>query len=257
MSVETTKLLEDIGLTNSEAKVYIALLDLGETTVGPVAKKAEVAYSKIHLLLEKLIEKGLVSYIVKDKTKHFFAASPKKILEYLEKKRTDFEKQALKTKSLITELEKKVKIPLDNERIELYEGVEGLSTIYNEGLDTIDEKKETVVLGAGGGGALTNDQVNLFLKKVNQKRLKKKINYRLIYNETLRNDPEIIKWTKMPYTKVKFLMNDTPGSVNVRGDRTMIIYWHKDMPKVFFIKSQPVANSFRQYFEVIWNVAKE
>src|SRR3989338_2518367 len=167
-------MLSKIGLTNAEAKAYLALLDLGQSTVGPIAKRANVSYSKIHALLEKLVDKGLASYSLKERTKFFSPSNPKKIIDFLERKR-----------------------------------------------------------------------------------ISKKIHYRLIYNESLRDDAEVKEWKKLPLTEIRFLLDDTPASINVAADRTMIIYWHQEKPKVFFIKSKPVAGSFRKYFEVIWEKARE
>ena len=65
-----------IGLTEGETKVYLALSKLGSSTVGPIVKESKVAYSNIYDILNRLIEKGIVSFIIKQKTKYFQAASP-------------------------------------------------------------------------------------------------------------------------------------------------------------------------------------
>ncbi len=250
------ELLIDIGLTKAEAKAYLALLDLDQETIGPIAKKAGVAYSKIHLLLDKLIEKGLASYIVKEKVRYYSASNPKKIIEYLNKKKEVIDQEINTANSIIAGLQNKIGLNQPKERMEIYEGVEGLSTIYNEGLDSFKDGEEVIVLGASFGKATGGDRVKRFFSAVNKKRIKKKIHYRLIGNESARNDPEAKEWQKLPYTKVRFLLENTPGSINIASDRVMIIYWHKEKPKIFFIKSQPVADSFKQYFEVIWEKAK-
>jgi len=72
-----------LGLTEGEAKVYIALSGLGSSTVGAIVKKSGVAYSNIYDILNRLIEKGIVSYIIKSKTKYFQAASPSNLIDYL------------------------------------------------------------------------------------------------------------------------------------------------------------------------------
>ena len=66
-------LLEKIGLTNSEIKVYLALIDTGASTVGPITSKSKVASSKTYELLDKLIEKGLVTTYKEDNIKYFKA----------------------------------------------------------------------------------------------------------------------------------------------------------------------------------------
>ena len=250
-------MLSKIGLTNAEAKAYLALLDLGQSTVGPIAKKANVSYSKIHALLEKLVDKGLASYSLKEKTKFFSPSNPKKIIDFLERKKQEINGLSSEALQMLPELQKKFGANPEGERIEVFEGIEGLSSIYNEGLDSLKEGEKVVVLGASFGIPSGRKKVSKFLEKINRKRISKKIHYRLIYNESLRDDAEVKEWKKLPLTEIRFLLDDTPASVNVAADRTMIIYWHQEKPKVFFIKSKPVAGSFRKYFEVIWEKAKE
>ncbi len=56
-----TKKLEEIGLNEKEAKVYIATLELGEGSASEIAKKSEVNRATTYFILEKLIKMGLVS----------------------------------------------------------------------------------------------------------------------------------------------------------------------------------------------------
>src|SRR3989344_337750 len=60
------QLLEDIGLTKGEIKVYLTLLKLRETTTGKIIEEAQISSGKIYEILDKLIKKGLVSYIIKE-----------------------------------------------------------------------------------------------------------------------------------------------------------------------------------------------
>ena len=82
-----TKILESAGFTNGEVRVYLSLLELGETTTGDIIKKSKITGSKVYEILDKLIEKGLVSYIIKEKTKHYRNLLQKELL----KKEEDFE----------------------------------------------------------------------------------------------------------------------------------------------------------------------
>ena len=83
--MDTTALRES-GLTDGEIKVYTALLELGASTTGPIIEKSGVAKSIVYQLLDKLTAKGLVSYITKEKTKHYQAAEPNRILDYIEQR---------------------------------------------------------------------------------------------------------------------------------------------------------------------------
>ena len=62
-----TKALEDIGLTQGEIKVYLALLEIGPSTAGSILEKAGIQNSVFHFCVNSLIEKGLVSYVKKNK----------------------------------------------------------------------------------------------------------------------------------------------------------------------------------------------
>ena len=59
-----TKILENIGFTKGEIRVYLAMLDLGNTTTGPIILKSKVARSKVYEILERLKEKGLISEVI-------------------------------------------------------------------------------------------------------------------------------------------------------------------------------------------------
>ena len=71
-----TKILEEIGLTHGEIKTYLALLTLGSSSTGPIAKESGVSRSKLYIILDKLEKKGLVSHIEKDGIIYFQSADP-------------------------------------------------------------------------------------------------------------------------------------------------------------------------------------
>ena len=65
MNIEDIELqLEWIGLNKSETKVYLSLLRLGASSTGPIINDSKTANSKIYEVLDKLIHKGLVSFLV-------------------------------------------------------------------------------------------------------------------------------------------------------------------------------------------------
>ena len=68
-----TKILERVGLTKNEIKIYLALLELGTTTTGPLTRKAGIHASRVYESLNNLIKKGLVSFVIKANIKHFSA----------------------------------------------------------------------------------------------------------------------------------------------------------------------------------------
>ena len=76
-------LLSEAGLTQSESKVYLALLKLGKSQSGKIVKEANISSGKIYEILEKLSEKGLVETVTENGVKQFIASDPKTILDYI------------------------------------------------------------------------------------------------------------------------------------------------------------------------------
>ena len=78
--------LKEIGLTRGEIKVYQALLGLGESTKTQLAKHSKVSQSKIYEVATKLADKGIISIVKKDGLMHFKAATPQRLLGFLNQK---------------------------------------------------------------------------------------------------------------------------------------------------------------------------
>src|SRR3989338_7686286 len=143
------KILETAGFTNGEVRVYLSLLELGETTTGGIIKKSKITGSKVYEILDKLIEKGLISYIIKEKTKYFQASSPKRLLDYINKKQEDIIKQRTEIESIIPSLEsiKQSKEPTQTSQI--FEGYEGIKTVFNLILETLQKNEEYYAFSLG------------------------------------------------------------------------------------------------------------
>src|SRR5437868_13388020 len=76
------KELQDMGLSEKEAKVYLAALELGPTTAEKLAIQAKVNRSTTYVQLESLMEKGLMSTYEEGK-KTFFAPESPELLRRL------------------------------------------------------------------------------------------------------------------------------------------------------------------------------
>src|SRR3989344_9618815 len=101
MSMDTT-ILEDLGLTSGEIKVYMALSELGSSLAGPIIEKTGLQNSVVHRALHSLIAKGLITFIIEGRGKTYQISDPRNFIGYLEDKKRKFEE-------IIPELEKRKK----------------------------------------------------------------------------------------------------------------------------------------------------
>ncbi len=251
MSIEST--LEEIGLTKNEIKIYLALLELGLTSSGAIIKKTSIHTSKVYDGLERLSEKGLVTYIVKANIKHFRAVSPKRLLDFLEDKKRKLEQQEKDVKEILPELELKKQLINDETEAEVFKGWKGMDTVYRMLRDTLKKGDINLVFGASKGE--DESQVKLFFNKHLMLMAKKCIKQKIIYNENARgNIQEQMKYPQL--FEVRYLENTTPAEINIWADKTMVVILRK-VPTVILISDEKVTDSFRQYFEVMWKMARE
>jgi sugar-specific transcriptional regulator TrmB len=125
-----TEILEIIGLTKSEIKVYLALLELGSSTTGPLVEKSHASSSKIYEILEKLIQKGLASFVIEAGTKYFEAAPPSRLLDYMKEKEDLLAKQRQELQHIIPALELKQHYSKNRSEATIFRGLKGVKTAY-------------------------------------------------------------------------------------------------------------------------------
>jgi sugar-specific transcriptional regulator TrmB len=245
-----TKILEEIGLTDSEIKVYLALLELGSSKKGPIVKKAGITSSKIYEVIDKLIERGLASYVVKDKVKYFNAAPPSRIKDYLKEKEAKLKEQENELDKLLPSLELKQKLKEKKTDAEVYRGWRGIQTIYNDLLESLKRGEQYYIMGASRG--LDTKKVKSFYTRFNEKSIKKKLKANIIFNENARGNVPNAEKTG----KVKYLDQTTPSEILVYKNKTAIVLLEKE-PLIILIRGESIAKSFKAYFDVMWLVAKK
>ncbi len=124
--------LTHLGLSEKEAKVYLAALELGKTSVQNISKKAEVNRATTYVIIESLIKKGLMSSIEESKKQFFYAEPPEKLRMLFESMETEIVRKLDYLDKMLPEL--RALSAKENVRpsIKYYEGKEGLRAIHKE-----------------------------------------------------------------------------------------------------------------------------
>jgi sugar-specific transcriptional regulator TrmB len=240
--------LKLLGLNDTDIKVYLTLLELGESLASQIAHKSRIPRASIYDILDRLIKEGLVSYIVKDFKKYFSAADPKTIVKNL-----DYKKERIK--EILPDLEKiKSRLGKEATKVEVFEGKKGMQTLLN----MILEEKELFVLG---GSRRTAEVMPYYMAKWHKERARRRIHVKIIYNDT----PEIRKSLKKAKKylhaekefEYKFLHISYLSSIMtiVFGNKVMLGVWHKE-PSGILIESAEIAKTYKQYILDLWKIAK-
>lgn len=244
-----TRYLEEIGLTKGEIQVYLSLLHLGQTTSGPIIAESRISSSKVYEIIEKLLRKGLVSYIIKNKTKYFQATSPAKIRDYMSVQ----ERRLLVQKNeLESHLPALMELFLEHhikQNAELFTGNLAIKTMLWDMIE--DGKKGDSYLFFGGVGEKYEEAVERLYLAYASYRYEKGLEVRGIA-------PELSRKILQPKKKylLRFIDFSTPSNMTIFKDRVAIISW-SDSPIAILITSESIANQFRDFFENIWKIAKK
>lgn len=244
-----TSVLEELGFTKSEINVYLALLELGKSSAGNIAIKAQVASSKIYENLDRLMTKGLVSYIIESGVKYYEAVEPSRIMDYAKEKEEELKKQQNKLKDLIPNLKEKQLLSKYKSEAKIYRGIKGLHSAFYGGLDMLNGCDEFLSYGV----IQSTKEKSRFFLKWGIERERKNIKAKMIFHESAKEmgDNET---KKLKFTKIKYVNDYLPTAVNILGDR--VILFPKESSKNFIIiviDNKEVADSFRTQFNMLWN----
>jgi len=243
--------LQQIGLTQNEIKVYSALLELGESKTGDILDKANLNSGRIYEILNSLQKKGLVSCILKEGVKHFSPADPSRVIEYIEEKKQELNKQEQDFNKILPNLMKKISQTKGKTNIEVFTGLNGMRTAYAKELRY--NKGELIYIFGIASSSQYNPKVWDFFRKNHQiKRHQKGYVVRKIIDINATEEQE----THDPDSEIRFLPNGSLVSINVIKDLTIIGIFTGD-PICIAIEDKDVADNFIKNFNILWKIAKK
>src|SRR3989338_2664636 len=124
-----TSILEDLGLTGAEIKVFLALLEIGSSAAGKVVEKSGLQNAVVHRAFHSLAEKVIITYVKEGKMNRYQTIEPKQLVDFLDEKRARLEK-------ILPELEAKRGLAQQKPQASLFQGVRGVKTLINLMIDT-------------------------------------------------------------------------------------------------------------------------
>jgi sugar-specific transcriptional regulator TrmB len=240
------ELLREIGLSLNEARVYEALLQIGESSVQAISLKSKVHRRNVYDSLNKLMEKGLVSEVFVKGEKNFKAINPRRLLELLKEKEERVNK-------LLPEMQSKYEAVEEKEEAYLYRGIEGFKNYLQDILKT----GETVYF-IGAKAFWMDERLKHFLPRFQRERKRLGIKFMHLFDyEVKEQKPEILKLVGKPY---KFLPKEysSPTAVDIFGDYVVTFVGVKpgqleEEPLIFVMKSKRLAEGYKKFFQFMWD----
>jgi sugar-specific transcriptional regulator TrmB len=246
------KILKEIGLTENEIKVYNALIKIGKSPTGKIIKESKITGSKIYEVLDKLIDKGLVSSTIENKWRLFQITSPEAILIYLDDKQKTIEDQKQDAKQIISQIEKQMNIDIKDSKVTVFKGFEGIKTMYTDIDKTLKKGETWMSMGASG----QPEHWEIYFTKVNKARDDRGIKSKHIFDEAYKKLYEDRK--KWKNTEIRFFENSLmlSTSTEIYANKVIITVLVENGIGIL-IENEKIAESFRKQFNYYWNRSKK
>lgn len=244
--------LRELGLSDGQVKVYGAVLELGKGNLNAIHEKTGIERRNIYDILNKLIEKGLITYIDEDRSRKYRCGHPGKILEEIRKKEEELRKLEREMPN-ITALMQLQKADIE---AQVYRGDESMKTMFNE----ILEHPESYWLGGNSFeqySALPKSFFIWFDHWMKRRLEKKHVMYDLVSYGTSLKGLETKKKQKDKLYHYAQLPEGMyiPIVICIYGDKVAQIAWSDKF--AFVLQSKKMKEGFMKYFQHFWKLRKE
>ncbi len=242
--------LKELGLSEGEIKVYSAVLELGITGLNKIQEKTGIERRNIYDILNKLIEKGLISYTIEKGKRTYQCTHPNKLLEEIKNK----EDSLIELKKQMPQIKDLFKLSKPKIRAEIFRGNEAIKSLLNELLDY----KESFWMGGSSFQKYTAVPKGLqlwFAHWMDRRVQKKHIMHDLVARGThLKGlEPSNVKKHKKLFYKYCQLPKGMYGPmvIIIFGNKVAQTLWQAQS-FAFVLESEKIKDSYIKYFKHFW-----
>jgi sugar-specific transcriptional regulator TrmB len=229
-----------LGFGKNEAKVYLALIELGKAKAGQIITHTSLHRNLVYLALEILEKRELVTKIMRNGVAEFSANDPRHLIVELEEQKNIAE-------MVVDEIEKKKEKQTSD--VIIYEGEDGMKKSRNFTLQ-YDAGETIYVIGSK---ASSGPEMEKYWRQYHKKRIKKGIGLKIMYDHGV--NPDDLVWrNSLENSKAKYLPLDIDLPIWFSTIKDYLeIGIPGDEQLVFGIKNLEAASAFKKFFEYFWN----
>jgi len=242
--MELARKLEQAGLNQKEAKIYLASLKLGEATIQQIAKKSGVKRTSIYNLVDDLVKRGIIEVVTRGNKRKFVAANPATLRKMVLKRTKIFEETFPQLEMLFGQAKFKP-------RVRFYEGIEGIKTVFN---DTLLEKKEIKAFSDYNRAYrfLGGFAYSYIAERVKLGIFAKVISYqnRIARDFKARDKKSLREIRFLPEDKFPFDIE-----INIYGSKVAFMTFSEDNPAGVIIEHPDITRSMESIFDLAWEYA--
>ncbi len=246
------KFLESIGLSKTESKIYLSLLEKGEQKTSEIISSTKINSGRIYEILSNLQSKGFISKIEKNGVKYFSASPPTVLEDFMKQKEKELEIQKKEVSESIPKLLEKYSSNKKETQIEVFTGKNGMKSAYEILFNESKKEKDLYVLGISSQLNYAKWLPNFMLNYTFPKRKRLKLKTKKLMNFEAKSE----KLWKTDKSEIKYIETDALTSYEIMGEVVIIQILQGDTIHLV-IKDKQVAKDFRKQFNLMWKNAKK
>lgn len=242
--------LQAVGLQEKEAKVYLAALELGKGTAQQIAQKADLKRPTTYVIVEELMQQGLISSYYEGKKQYFVAENPERLTDMLRNQKQEVEKREEQLQSILPQLQSINNRQTDKPVVKYYEGKAGILAMVNEHAKASFGKSAYAVYSRDAIDKVISPKE---MEGITKDRLTNKVQVKALYTYSGGELPEL------PDTdRIRLDENDLPVScdIAVYEDKVRIASFKNRLMGVV-IEDREIAKSFQAVLELAWRWSQE
>jgi sugar-specific transcriptional regulator TrmB len=234
---KVNEILQELGFEGREIKVYLSLIKKDGMTASEVSKDIRIDRTTTYDILAKLIDKGIVSQMTKNGTKHFMALSPEDLLQHFRQKYSSLEGIMSELNGLSAQNKEPVKC-------ELFQGKNGLKVVLK---DLVASKKDYKAIGI-------RKEFEEILGYFNEQGIIKLDQFNVKEQAIVEKDSEFKKAKRGTYRYLnKKLLS--PVTTLIYDNKVIFFIWTEPYFAIR-VSSKTFFNAQEEYFRMLWGMAK-
>ncbi len=241
------EVLQEFGLSEAEAKVYLALLETGSTLAGPIIKKTGLHRGTTYQILQRLLEKGLASSVRKGKKQYFEPANPDRLMDVLKEKTGQLHR-------ILPSLKQKLAENKEQQEVTVYQGAKGIRSALDKMLEDLGRQGTYYDFGVSG---LFREIMGPYWDLWQQRKKVQGIKSYVIFTDELKKkNPQLLRdyYGKARFHPKQYMsMTDTM----IYKEVVMLLIWTAKPPLAVVIKNKDNAQSYKNQFKLMWKFAKK
>lgn len=248
--------IEELGLSNKEARVYLACLGLGPSAVQKIAEQAGIKRVTAYVILESLVGLGLVSQTVKGKKTYFNAEDPLNLERLVQRREQELKEQRQNFGQILPALQAVKSMPSDSPNVRFYDSAAGIKTILNTFLQQGTRPGVENTYGFSNLDLVLSYFPEFRAGMANPWRSKAGIHSQFLY--TSEHGPIMHETDKVRNRESRWLPPDKfpmVGDFTIVGDNILMLSLGAANPVGITVASRELAEGLRALFNIAWEAA--